>query len=366
MEYKLTPDKIKRMSHMALLFRMLEKGETYDMNWEGTDDEHLSPLFTAMWDELVEKEEGSTRIILTQTGREKLHELYEKYADLLMMHDCFSAFDDEADMAETSEKDNGDAFSDIEVKPFAHNYFFQFEDVDEWKNWAQNATTTYVDEEDGQEKTKKRFTNILLPIMQLKEVDPVEVIFLQFLKEGRFFVDRIDEETGERTPWQMDLVTAEFAQEMIEILDSMPNWWDISETKEDIEELMAYGIKLMFTLNKRAEEEEKVGFTEAYSEYEEGDNEDDDDEDDDELDNLDRTELIEFIVDNELDISVNGLMDDEDIRDSIRDYLSEEEEEDEFDEYEIVTVERRSYSTYNDYWVTPLYISPVWSNRLWW
>lgn len=114
------------------------------------DEIFIEPYLKKMYEHGVLDIENN-QYIPTPLGRQELVNLYEKYYDYLKMFDIFCAVDLEQGEFAFSSMTNG--MSDYE--------------------WAE-----FLEQE--------RFSDVRVAVAEFKGLDPIEIVFLSFLNEGRF------------------------------------------------------------------------------------------------------------------------------------------------------------------------------------
>lgn len=170
------------------------------------------------------------RFIPTPLGRQELVNLYEKYYDYLMMFDIFCAVD--LEKGEFAFSSMGNDFSD-----------------DEW--------FTFIEDE--------RFSDVRVAVAEFKGLDPIEIVFLSFLNEGRFNV-------GERL-WENDLTGDAVWREIEEICNTAISAEYLNETNNSeegiLEEVIRQGTEIAIKLIREGEDL----MSEMESEYDESEEE---------------------------------------------------------------------------------------------
>lgn len=140
---------------------------------------------------------------------------------------------------------------DMEAGEFAYSRFYDFETDEEFDEYS---------EED-------RFIDIRVAVCQFKKIDPLEIIFLDFVDRGTFDV----EESG----WEAELMTGLIWDEILEIAENNLQLETILETDGEgtMENVIKAGADVMMTLLK---EEAEIAEGEEALEEEEYDDDDED------------------------------------------------------------------------------------------
>ena len=231
---------------IVVLWMMIQKEEIIEIIGD-EDSEILDPVMQELYNQrLVEiKKEGLLKDrqfwIVSEKGHQHLEKFMRRYTDFLKMIDIYCAVN------------LGDPPSDDpDEGPFAFERWFDFE--------SEDAFGAYLDQE--------RFQDLRVAVAIFKSMDPVEIVLMAFLNEGRLYCEE---------GWQWKLMTDEIWEEIIEICNSNfhpedlgydgPDGWISGE--DVISEVIEVGTKVMIEL---LEEEAR----------QQPDDDDDDDDDDDE------------------------------------------------------------------------------------
>ncbi len=188
--YCITEDQKKEYASGVLLDLMINKDHKYSVLLEGPDRD-LESLFVYMMakDYLdVDKNNAYTR---TSHGLEKLDNLHKRYEEYLAHFDIFSAVD-------------------LEQGNFAFEHIFEMDD-DEWDS--------YVDQEN--------FVDLRIAVAWFKNMNPTDIVFLSFLKEGQFETDS--------PSWQFDLLSGLIWKQIEEIIDMAIQIEDLAYQTDDKE-----------------------------------------------------------------------------------------------------------------------------------
>lgn len=152
----------------------------------------------------------NNQYIPTELGRQELVNLYEKYYDYLKMFDIFCAVDLEQGEFAFSSITNG--WSDYE-----------------WVEFLEN----------------ERFSDVRVAVAEFKGLDPIEIVFLSFLNEGRFII-------GEGR-WEYDLTGDSVWREIEEICNTAITAEYLSEDGV-LEDVIKQGTEIALQLIKEGEE----------------------------------------------------------------------------------------------------------------
>lgn len=224
-EYTLSEERKKQFASIYLLDKMVNKGMKFSVLLEGYDKD-LEPILEHMMaHDYVDIQ--NNRYQASDKGREVLRRFMTRYSDYLRHFDVYCAVD-------------------LESGEFAFDKWFEFESDEAWDR--------YLDEE--------RWEDLRVAVSEYKELDPVEIVFMSFLNEGRFG----DVGNG----WQFDLLLGSVWDEIIEICQSALHEDDLAYTDEDgtpvsgsdvLEDIIEQGADMNLWVR---EEEERLEKEEGY------------------------------------------------------------------------------------------------------
>jgi len=152
----------------------------------------------------------------TESGKKVLQHFSKRYQDYLRNYDVFCA----VDLAEGA---------------FAFARYFDCATEEEWKQYIQ----------------LQRWDDLRVAVAAYKGIDPVEIVFMSFLQEGRF---------GNRGEgWQFDLLLGSVWDEILEICNSAVAIGELEYTDEDgtigseavIRDIISQGAALNIELRSR-------------------------------------------------------------------------------------------------------------------
>lgn len=146
----------------------------------------------------------------TELGREELSSLYAKYYEFIRMFDIFSAVD-------------------LEAGEFAFARMFDELSQDEWFDYL----------------AEDRFSDVRVAVAQFKGVNPIELVFLAFLNEGRFDTTQMG--------WEKQLTDYPIWNEIVEICETAIEMEYLME-EGVMENVVRQGSALAIELVKTAEE----------------------------------------------------------------------------------------------------------------
>jgi len=176
MRYELLEKDKDRFISLVLLNEIINQQVYPPVNVTGEDvylDHHLKVMLGKGL--LVAKDAA---YVPTELGHTELQTFYEKYSEYLKLFDIFCAVDLESGTF---------AFEEINNPAF---------DDDRWFDYLSN----------------ERFSDVRVAVAQFKGIDPIEIVFMSFLTEGRFEVG------AER--WQHNLTGNDVWNEIIDICNT--------------------------------------------------------------------------------------------------------------------------------------------------
>lgn len=176
MTYSLSDTRRKEFATWYLLDRMINKKITYPLMLEG-DDTHLEDLLTFMMSNSYVDIREDRDYIATPKGREALLSFKRRYKDFLKNFDVYCAVD-------------------LGEGEFAFEEYFEYEDEDLWDEFLE----------------EERWEDLRVAVALFKGLDPLEIVFMGFLNEGR-----IDDKAA---GWQFDLLLGSIWDDIIAVCNS--------------------------------------------------------------------------------------------------------------------------------------------------
>jgi hypothetical protein len=173
------------------------------------DEAFIEPYLRMMYvAKVLDMKDG--QYIPTELGRQELVNLYEKYYDYLKMFDIFCAVD-------------------LEQGEFAFSSMTSGLSDDEWIEFLEN----------------ERFSDVRVAVAEFKGLDPIEIVFLSFLNEGRF-------EIGNGR-WEYELTGDAVWREIEEICNTAISAEYLSEDGV-LEDVIKQGTEIALQLIREGEE----------------------------------------------------------------------------------------------------------------
>jgi hypothetical protein len=230
-EYKLTTEQKKYFCSVLLLEDMNNFDKEYPILLEG-DDELLEPLFVHMMaNDWIETKKSTYGV--TNEGRKVLRNYIEKLYEFRSIFKVFCAID-------------------IDTDEIGYNKFFDFD----------------TDEQFYAHLQEDRFEDLRVAVCELKGINPLEIIFLEFVDGGEYDF----EEEG----WQADLVTGLIWDDLLDVANSNLHLDELGKYDED-DTLVETGKEFMVRMIKDGTEL-MVGLIKKQAEVDEEEDDDDDDD----------------------------------------------------------------------------------------
>lgn len=224
MKFVLDKEQKRKFIFAFLLDQMTD--QTFNVMLEGNNS-FLEPYFVDMMaSNLVTIQ--NDRYVITEKGDEVAINLQDKYGEFLKFYDIFCAVD-------------------LNAGEFAFSKIFDFETDDEW--------FAYLNQDN--------WSDVRIAVCEFKKIDPIEIVFLSFLNEGRF-------DTDENKNWQFDLVSDLIWDEILEICNTAIPLDDLL-VDDAIQDIIKQGTEIVLANikeeNRRRLEEMKANATtEEYDE----------------------------------------------------------------------------------------------------
>jgi len=222
--YTVVDDQKKQFASAYLLEKMINTPMSIPIFLQGNDQDLELILEYLMAKESVAIEDNQ-KYVPTDKGREVLLRFMRRYHDFLRHYDIYSAVD-------------------LGSGEFAFERYFEYdhEDADEEGKWRR-----YISGE--------RWEDLRVTVAEFKKLNPVEIVFMSFLNEGRFG------QTSEG--WQFDLLLGSVWDEMLEVCNTALSVDDLSYEDDDgsvisgeavIKDVISQGARLNMELKKKETE----------------------------------------------------------------------------------------------------------------
>lgn len=214
-DYTISNERRNEFAGIYLLNTMINQSRTFPVFLEG-NDEVLEPILE--W--LLVKEYVTIRnqelYVPAEKGREALRKFLARYSDFLHIFDVFCAVD-------------------LASGEFAFARYFDFATDAEWKVYLN----------------QNRWDDLRIAVAEYKEMDPVEIIFMSFVRENRFGL------TAEG--WQFDLLLGSVWDEILEICRTAIHWQQLGyqdaqgtvSAEAVIEDIIRQGVDLIISLHQQ-------------------------------------------------------------------------------------------------------------------
>ncbi len=177
-KFQLTTEQQEYFTAVLMLEQICNQNQKYSVLLDG-DLSSLEPIFEQM---MLKGFVDVSGIHYTPTtkGKEMLANFLEKYSEFLKLYDIFCAVD-------------------LGAGSFGFQHFFdsEFEDEERWRMFLK----------------EERFEDLRCAVAAYKGINPIEIIFMSFINEGRFkLTSQVD--------WAFDLKAGFMWDEIVEIYNS--------------------------------------------------------------------------------------------------------------------------------------------------
>ena len=217
-KYKVTDAKADQFVAILLLDYIVNRNGTLPIMMDGpfrAMEPLVIKLAAAGYVRTPTFEEKIQTYIATDKGRSALAKFMQRYSEYLKLFDVFCAVD-------------------LSAGTFAFAKFFDFETDDEWNAYLN---------QDNWEDTR-------IAVSEYKKLDPLEIVFMSFINEGRFDV--------ESTTWQFDISSGDVWREIEEICNSALTIEQINQGDDTVmPDIIKQGAELTISLLKQEEENRK-------------------------------------------------------------------------------------------------------------
>jgi len=201
-KYILDPKKKKELAFAFLIDQMIDK-QDFSVLLTGNNS-LLESLFVEMLSLKLVKIENNFYKVDTK-GQEFIDVFFKKYSEFLKFYDIFCAVD-------------------LTAGEFAFTKFYDFASDEEWK--------VYLNQE--------RFEDVRVAVCEFKKIDPIEIVYLSFLNEGRIDTSK---------NWQFDLISDLMWDEILSICNTAIPLEDLL-VNDAIQDIIQQGSQIMMDLLK--------------------------------------------------------------------------------------------------------------------
>ena len=231
----MTEDQQRNYAGIILLHALVSGKKKFPVILRGSEQVLEPVLLNLLKDERVEVKRGD--YVATEKGRrvidEKLRVQYTEFLDIISL---FCAVDLSAEAAAAQDQ-------------FAYQKFYDdaYQDDAVWAAYL----------------ALPRWTDLRVAVAEFKKINPVDVVFLSFLKKGRF--------SATKPNWEADLVLGDIWNDMLKVVNSA---WHVENfaSPDDVRLIVETGTSVKFELLKiRAEiEAEKRAAEQAAAQANQG------------------------------------------------------------------------------------------------
>ncbi len=209
--YSVSEEKRKQYAGIYLLEYMINKPIAFDVLMRD-EEADLEPIL--IW--LMSKEyvtiKDECQYIPTEKGREVLSNFMKRYSEYLNIFDIYCAVD-------------------LASGEFAFADYFDYEDASAWKHYLSD----------------ERWEDLRVAVASYKKMDPVEIVFMSFISEGRFGRNAVG--------WQFDLLLGSVWDDIVAICNNALQWeqlgYEETSAESVIEDVIVQGAELIIELHQR-------------------------------------------------------------------------------------------------------------------
>ena len=214
-KYSLTEEKKKEYAGIFVLEYMINRPKTFPLFLEGNDQD-LEPILEWLMTQGYVEMHKQEKYIPTNAGRKVIESFIARYSEYLNVFDVYCAID-------------------LEQGEYAFSSYSDFDDTAKWREYLN----------------QHRWEDMRIAVAEYKGMDPIEIVFMSFISEGRF---------GRNTlGWQFDLLLGSVWDEIIEICNSSIHWKQLAYTDENgeveaesvIEHIISGGVDLIIALHEK-------------------------------------------------------------------------------------------------------------------
>lgn len=236
---KIEEDKKKFFAGIYLLDYMINAPKKFSLYLEDRDSD-LEPVLEWLLVKKYVHTEKSGFYIPTSKGRNTLKEFMGRYTEYLKLFDVYCAVDLEEGVFAFSEADRFGS------------------DITSWKNFL----------------AEERWDDLRVAVAEFKKMDPVEIVFMSFLNEGRFGRDK--------DGWQFDLLLGTVWDDILKITESAIHMEELGFEDEEgmvpaedvIADIVSQGTEIALEILKEEDpSEDNSGFSNTYDESDDFDSE---------------------------------------------------------------------------------------------
>lgn len=214
--YTISDTQKMQFAGIYLLEYMQSKEKTFPILLRSEEQDLESILEWLLVRKLVEIKD-QREYVVTDHGRAALKKFATRYQDYLHNFDVFSAVD-------------------LAAGEFAFASYFNFETDAEWKDFLSDD----------------RWEDLRVAVADYEDMDPVEIVFMSFLNEGRF--------GRNASGWQFDLLLGSVWDEILDIcnnaLDENDLAYDGVPGEDVLRDIVAQGADLMADLLEQEQRRE--------------------------------------------------------------------------------------------------------------
>jgi len=217
-KYSVTPEKADQFVAILLIDYLINRQGTLPIMMDGNFRvlEPLAIKLTAAGylrtPTPTEKYQG---YIVTDKGRDALDKFMQRYSEYLKLFDVFCAVD-------------------LTEGTFAFSKYYDFNTDDEWYAYLN----------------KDNWEDVRVAVCEFKKMDPVEIVFMSFINEGRFDFEKVT--------WPFDLTSGAVWDEITEICNAALTVEQINQGDDTVmPDIIKQGADLTVSLLQQEEQRQK-------------------------------------------------------------------------------------------------------------
>lgn len=204
--YTLSPEQQQRFADIYLLRRMINGSQALSVNLQG-DDTFLEPILARLANKgWVTINTRKAEYVATQASREPLQKFEQRYYDYLKMYDVpyntVNLMYGDFGYTHANFFSSKEGVMELVRQDRWRPYMDQFLPFVAVKTWDQKA----CDEAFGVFLNLEPWEDLRVAVAEYKGLDPIEIVFMSFLNEGRF--------DQPKQSWQFDLHSGWFFHEI--------------------------------------------------------------------------------------------------------------------------------------------------------
>ncbi len=224
--YTLTEAQRRSFASIFVLDKMVRKGRRFAVAPTDPDEMVLRDVLQMLFNEHLIEIQGAY-YVPTEEGKARVRTFRQRYEEYLTVYDIYCAVD-------------------LATGEFAFERYYDFPDDNSWRLYLQ----------------QERWEDLRVAVAIYKKLDPVEIVFMSFVMEGRF-----DDYADGR--WELGILSGELWDEILSIVNSNLHPCELGYTTTDpnnpsrtlevtpddvMHDLLTRGGQIMLELVRRGQE----------------------------------------------------------------------------------------------------------------